>query len=340
MRFAAFSSRPLGQSGNTTKTRVRCSSLIACGVLFLSLLVGCRSVYGPGYRPGSIPADTGPRTTSYGVPDWVGEPLSWDKLAEVQAWLDIEGSSASDFWRVEAMLEIAQGRLEFSLRDRESQQASEAALASRLALARQGFEDVLADPTATADQTRRARAGRDVVARSLKPSLKTGRPIFARAQWGALNARPSRLTRATGRWTRITVHHSAEAYAPVLDGSAASSAQAIRRIQQHMMNGLDYGDIGYHFVIDPEGRVFEGRSMAWQGAHAAGSNNIENIGVCVLGNFEEGRPTPQALVSLQSTLNHMRQRYRIPRSGVVAHGDLKNTLCPGRSLTAWLRQYQ
>jgi hypothetical protein len=314
---------------------MRLATLLACLVACPLWLVGCRTTY----EPGGIPPDTGPREISQGVPPWVGDPLSWDKLAEVEAWLATQGYSGSDYWRIEAMLEIAQGRLKFSLKDREDGSATEAALASRLGLARQGFEDILRDPAATQGQKHLARTYLEQVDNALSPNLRTARPILARAQWGALAPRPTRLTRATGRWTKITVHHSAEAYGPVLDGSTQSSAGAIRRIQQHMMNGLDYGDIGYHFLIDPVGRVFEGRSMAWQGAHAAGTNNVENIGVCLLGNFEETRPTQQALATLQSTLDHMRQRYRIPRSGVVAHGDLKNTLCPGRNLAAWLQRY-
>jgi hypothetical protein len=136
------------------------------------------------------------------------------------------------------------------------------------------------------------------------------------------------------------VHHSAEASGSDLDGSITSSAEAIRRIQHHAMSERSFGDIGYHFLIDPEGRVFEGRSMAWQGAHAGGDNNIENVGVCLLGNFETGRPSQEALDALSRTLDHLCRSYGIPRNRVHAHLELKNTLCPGRELTRWLKTWR
>lgn len=315
----------------------RALGLALVALLSVGLAASCRSTY-----PSTMPEDTGRTRVSRGVPDWVGEPLSWDKLAEVETWLATEADRSTDYWRIEAMLTLAEGRLEFSLQDRETGRRGEPTIRQRLSLARQGFQDVVDDPAATSDQERSARSGLAAVDRFGQPAPASATRALAyvpRASWGALAPRPSRLTRATGRWTKITVHHSAEANAPALDGTAASSAEALRRIQRHMMNGLDYGDIGYHLVIDPQGRVFEGRSLAWQGAHASGRNNVENIGVCVLGNFEHSTPTPQALAALELTLDSLRATHRIPRSGVVAHRDLKNTLCPGRALTAWLRRY-
>lgn len=313
---------------------VRPFAFLGLCALLLGLLPACKT-----YDPGMPPEMS--RRTETGVPEWVGEPLSWQKLADIETWLASKGAYASDFWRIEAKLTLAQGRVEFSRQDRETGRRGEEAIRQRLGLARQGFQEVYGDPAATLDQQRSAQAGLDAIAGTARPAAKpqTG-TVLARSAWGAMQPRPGRLTRATGRWTRITVHHSAEAYGPVLDGTAASSADAIRRIQAHMMNGLDYGDIGYHYLIDPQGRVFEGRSMAWQGAHAAGTNNVENIGVCVLGNFEETRPTPEALAALQRTLAWLQNTYRIPRAGVVAHRDLKNTLCPGRNLATWVGTYR
>jgi hypothetical protein len=306
-------------------------------VLLALLVTACRAPA----ASAPLPPDDRPARASDAVPAWVGEPLSWDKLAAVEAWLAGEGRRSTAFWRIEAELELAQGRLEFAVRDREAGRAGEAALAPRLALARAGFAAVAADRAATPEQRRRAEQGGELAGDArAAPAPKSGLAVIARAQWGPAVPRPEQMTRASGRWTRITVHHSAEADAPDLDGSMGSSADALRRIQHHAMAGKDYGDIGYHFIVDPDGRVFEGRSLAWQGAHAKGDNNVDNIGVCVMGNFEQARPTPAALSALQRTLDHLRRTYRIPRSGVVAHLDLRNTLCPGRELVAWLRTYR
>jgi hypothetical protein len=93
-------------------------------------------------------------------------------------------------------------------------------------------------------------------------------------------------------------------------------------------------------MIDPEGRVFQGRDLVWQGAHAKGDNNIQNIGICVLGNFDEEQPTPAALESLRKLLDNLRHTYHIPRSEVHKHADFRNTDCPGKNLRPWVDAYK
>jgi N-acetyl-anhydromuramyl-L-alanine amidase AmpD len=123
-----------------------------------------------------------------------------------------------------------------------------------------------------------------------------------------------------------------------LSGAVQDSAGAVRDIQHAHMNVQSYGDIGYHFLIDPYGRVFEGRQLSWQGAHAGGQNNVENIGVCVIGNFERERPTRAALASLDRLVDELSQTYAIDERNVVPHSHWKNTACPGRNLESWLSQ--
>jgi N-acetyl-anhydromuramyl-L-alanine amidase AmpD len=150
------------------------------------------------------------------------------------------------------------------------------------------------------------------------------------------------MIRNTGGWKRITVHHSAEAEPAPLDGSAESSAAALRLIQRsHLKSKMPpWGDIGYHFVIDPAGRVFQGRDMAWQGAHAKGDNNVQNIGICLLGNFDEEHPSAAELASLRQLLDGLRKTYHIPRSEVHKHSEFRNTDCPGKFLKPWVDEYQ
>jgi N-acetyl-anhydromuramyl-L-alanine amidase AmpD len=101
-----------------------------------------------------------------------------------------------------------------------------------------------------------------------------------------------------------------------------------------------YGDIGYHFVIDPYGRVLEGRELAYKGAHAYGDNNIGNIGICLIGNFDKEKPTKAALESLQRVIEHLRKTYSIAKSRVYGHRELKPTECPGDNLMKWLQNYR
>jgi hypothetical protein len=314
-------------------------------------LVLCALLPGGCAAPG-IPHDSGGGTASEAtatLPPWVGQPLTWEKLSAIESWLESGSASSSPYWGVEGELALSEGRLSFAQSDALSAGADPGALAARLGAARQGFERVLADSRASGDQIERARVGLEA---SQGPAVEPERPsqphareaswlsgVIPRASWGASRAIPSKMVRNQNGWRYITVHHSAERHPPELSGSLEDSASAVRSIQHAHMNGEGYGDLGYHYVIDPYGRVFQGRELTWQGAHAGGSNNLQNIGICLLGNFDVEHPTPAALGALQHLLDELRAKWNIPRKAVRAHCDWKTTDCPGTYLQSWVRSY-
>jgi hypothetical protein len=171
-----------------------------------------------------------------------------------------------------------------------------------------------------------------------------GVAILPRSAWRAQPARTREMTAARSGWSRITVHHSALYGDESPGGSLPDSVAVLRRIQSVHMDRDDpnhgWGDIGYHFLIDGSGRVFEGRELSWQGAHARGANNQENIGICVLGDFSRRAPSPAAMRSLERLLDDLRVRFRIPAARVYTHKELTSTACPGPSLSAWVERYR
>ena len=128
----------------------------------------------------------------------------------------------------------------------------------------------------------------------------------------------------------ITVHH--DGMDAFLATNQAGSAERIETIRTgHRSKG--WGDIGYHFIIDRNGRVWEGRDMRWQGAHVKNSNE-GNIGVMCLGNFELQSPSAKQLEALENLLACLRAEYKISRSCVRTHREWPGakTACPGRNL--------
>lgn len=75
----------------------------------------------------------------------------------------------------------------------------------------------------------------------------------------------------------VTYHHSL---------SADVSAATIR--EWHLKR--NFSDIGYHFVIHPDGSLEFGRPLKFIGAHAKGRNS-KTIGVCFTGDFRKNDPT-------------------------------------------------
>jgi hypothetical protein len=133
--------------------------------------------------------------------------------------------------------------------------------------------------------------------------------------------------------SRITVHHDAIASFDV--NSMAEAAHRLETIRTSHVVGRGWADIGYHYVIDPSGRVWEGRSLRYQGAHVE-DNNEHNLGIVLMGNFDQHAPTPQALASLDRFLAEQMSRYNVSLRRVYTHREIKPTACPGRNLQRYM----
>lgn len=138
---------------------------------------------------------------------------------------------------------------------------------------------------------------------------------------------------------RITIHHSG-----IVSGGVRSKADAARMLEAIRRGHVSqqWADIGYHFIIDPAGRIWEGRPLRYQGAHVK-LNNEHNLAVMVMGNFDEEQPTPQAVGSLDRFVAEQMRIYRVPvrqasdrLSGLFTHQELMATACPGRALQRYM----
>ncbi|MFT7486483.1 MAG: serine/threonine protein kinase [Candidatus Paceibacteria bacterium] len=163
---------------------------------------------------------------------------------------------------------------------------------------------------------------------------------ISRANWGAKEPVVSRIKVSQGGYTKITLHHTADIRGTPLDGSLASTFAASRAVQEEHMGELDWGDIGYHFLIDSVGRLIDARSLEFMGAHAGGENNMQNIGVCFIGNYVADPPSRASLETLTLLLSELRSRFQIPANEVFSHNFFKATNCPGPVLTKWATDYR
>jgi hypothetical protein len=152
-------------------------------------------------------------------------------------------------------------------------------------------------------------------------------PLMRRDAW---TTDPPRiwLLREGGDFDRITVHHQ-------------GGRQSISRVQNAVAAEIDavygghrrqkYGDIAYHFVVDYAGRVWEGRSLAYQGAHVS-HQNARNLGILLLGNFEQQSPSSESITAISELVPRLRDRFGIKRHRLYGHRDLGASACPGKHL--------
>ena len=159
-------------------------------------------------------------------------------------------------------------------------------------------------------------------------SLKVGAPIWIPGAVQPL--RTLLFLPDSTKWQYIVIHHSATEV-----GNAELFDKGHRR--RGFWNGL-----GYHFVIDNgttgtrPGEIETSHRWMHQmdGAHCnAMDMNQKGIGICLVGNFDEEKVSPEQFQSLVWLVRQLQAKYRIPAHRVLRHHDVpgKNgTHCPGK----------
>jgi hypothetical protein len=182
-------------------------------------------------------------------------------------------------------------------------------------------------------------------------------PIITRAGWHADESiRRAAPFYADGIHLAI-VHHTAGSNSY----SKPQSASIVRAIELYHIQGNGWNDIGYNFLIDKYGQIFEGRyggiTRPVVGAHAQGFNT-GSIGISVIGDYSSTSISPAARAALVSLiawrldLAHVDPLSKVVRvssgnpghpagtaltlNAISAHRDVYPTSCPGASLYAQL----
>ncbi|MFN8035227.1 MAG: peptidoglycan recognition family protein [Acidimicrobiia bacterium] len=187
--------------------------------------------------------------------------------------------------------------------------------------------------------------------------------VVTRAQWGADES--LRITKELTSppdydavVTKLIVHHTASANNP------GDPAAAVRSVYQYHVTGV-YLDIAYNWLIDQNGRIYEGRwardypngvahtgeledGRQVRGGHSA-NTNTQSCGIALLGTFTTGSPTDAALEALVTVLAWKCARWGIDPNGsgvyapdgrvfanICGHRDTSATSCPGDALESLL----
>lgn len=142
----------------------------------------------------------------------------------------------------------------------------------------------------------------------------------------------------SNKWKYIIIHHSA---------TDIGTALAINR--GHKRRGFIEG-LGYQFLIDngtlgkSDGQIeISPRWIKQQdGAHCkADGMNYKAIGICLVGNLSERRPSEEQMDSLCALVNTLRNYYHIPVKNIIGHGKVRGarTECPG-NMFPWKEFYR
>lgn len=198
-------------------------------------------------------------------------------------------------------------------------------------------------------------------------STVTKPPMISRAAWGADESQVEDPPEYIEKVKAVFVHHTVGTN----DYSCAQSASLVRGIMAYHVEAEGWNDLGYNFLVDKCGQVFEGRGggtdLPVRGAHTFGFNG-ESAGIAVLGDFEgnespaqgetykkAGKPTRAALESVSRVAAWKLGQYEGDPAGKVTltaaddtgvwkkgdtpslntisgHRDGFATACPGKNL--------
>jgi hypothetical protein len=195
---------------------------------------------------------------------------------------------------------------------------------------------------------------------AVDPSPAVDQPeVVTRQQWGADES----LRKGTPKFAPITklfVHHTVTAP----DGSDPDPAATVRAIYAYHTQGNGWDDIGYNFLVDSTGRIYEGRwardygpgeiptGEAGNGYGVAGAqvsgHNFGSAGVAMIGDFTNIEPSSAAMRSLERMLAWKADRHDIDVQAsdpfitsdgttevfpnLAGHRDAGKTACPGDRL--------
>lgn len=111
----------------------------------------------------------------------------------------------------------------------------------------------------------------------------------------------------------------------VLHHAAAKHCDIYKIHEWHLANS--WSGFGYHYFVNKNGEIYQGRPDNTIGAHATGYNS-NSIGVCFEGDFEKEMPTQAQINSGLELIEHLKIKYNIQK--IKGHGELMSTSCPGR----------
>jgi hypothetical protein len=156
--------------------------------------------------------------------------------------------------------------------------------------------------------------------------------ILPRSMWAKAGPDLKRVDPMNGV-RLITFHHSGDPK-PFTTTDFGETAQHLEYVREYHRS-RNFQDIGYHFAIDRVGRVWQLRSLKYQGQHVR-YNNEHNIGVVVLGNFDKQAMSQAQKDKVRIFGALLRKQYGLPISRVYTHQEIVSTECPGDNMQPYM----
>jgi hypothetical protein len=139
--------------------------------------------------------------------------------------------------------------------------------------------------------------------------------------------------RVPQRITSITLHHegSPKPLLPTDDPVAG-----LRALQSWGERDRNWWDVPYHYLIDLDGRVYEGRDWHYMGETNTTYDPSGHLLISILGNYNLQEPTQAELDAIADVMAWAVKKFDVPRDSIRGHYNYAETNCPGKNLRKYL----
>lgn len=153
--------------------------------------------------------------------------------------------------------------------------------------------------------------------------------IVTVAQWGGTPAADSSRAHQI---KLITLHHGGEEFKQDKD-----FATYLINLQNWSRHEKKWIDIPYHYLIDFDGKIYEGRDIRYAGDTNTAYDPTGHALVCLPGNYEVQQSNEKQLRAIIDIFTWLCWKYKLSPEVIKGHKDVaEGTVCPGKNLYAFL----
>jgi hypothetical protein len=133
--------------------------------------------------------------------------------------------------------------------------------------------------------------------------------------------------------TSITLHHEGSAK-PLLPGD--DPVQQLRNLQAWGERDRNWWDVPYHYLIDLDGNIYEGRDWHYMGETNTTYDPSGHFLISIIGNYNLQEPTQKQLNAIADLMAWAVKEFDVPVDSIKGHYQYAETGCPGKNLRKYL----
>ncbi|MEO8193795.1 MAG: peptidoglycan recognition family protein [Gemmatimonadales bacterium] len=135
------------------------------------------------------------------------------------------------------------------------------------------------------------------------------------------------------RITHVTLHHTGS---PEPLGAHDDPVLKLRGLQSWGAAERNWWDLPYHFLLDLDGRIYEGRDWHYMGETNTTYDPGGHFLISVIGNYERQEATPAQLAAIADLMAWALKEFDLPLDRIGGHYNYATTGCPGQHLRKYL----